>query len=111
MATTVYIWFRDDDGEAVADPDDVEDALRGLPRSAVQVTGAGGGDGGYNFDLALADGQDAEEWAARLATLLRGLVVGPSTYFEVYPPDWQPGVPHRRVAVYGDARWVTNADG
>jgi hypothetical protein len=107
MTTAIYIWFRDNEGEEDFDPSDVEEALRGLPRSAVRLTGAGGGDGGFNFDLALADGQDLESWVARLVTLLRQQGVSPSTYFEVYPSGWKPGMPHRRVEVFGEDRWLT----
>ena len=42
--------------------------------------------------------------------LLRGLGAGPSTFFEVYPSGWKPGMGHRRFQVSGEDRWLTGAE-
>ena len=65
------------------------------PRPAVRLTRAGGGDGGYNFDLTLADGEGLEARVGQLTALMRELRVGPSTYFGVYPSGWKPSPPAR----------------
>jgi hypothetical protein len=109
MSTDIYIYGgMDEDDELVRD--DLEDALSGLLKGAGRVTGAGSGVKGFNVDLSLADREDLDSWTGRLVELLRRLGAGPSTYFEVYPSGWKPGLGHRRVQVSGEDRWLTGAE-
>src|SRR2546423_13050671 len=101
MPTEIYIWLRTGEGGEDFDSDDLEEALRGLPKPAVRLTGAGGGSGGFNYDLALAQGEDLDAWVARLSALLRQQGAGPSTHFAVYPAGWKAGMPYRRGAGCG----------
>jgi hypothetical protein len=109
MSTQIYIYGGIDEDDELW-RDDLEDALRGLLNGAGRLTGAGYGDKGFNVDLSLADGEDLDSWAGRLVKLLQRLGAGPSTYFEVYPSGWKPGMGHRRIHASGEASWLTAAD-
>jgi hypothetical protein len=52
-----------------------------------------------------------ESWIGRLVTFLRQLGTGQSTFFDVYPDGWKPGMPYRRVKVFGDDLWLSEAEG
>jgi hypothetical protein len=109
MSTDIYIYGgRDEDDEL--ERDDLEDALRSLLKGAGRLTGAGCGVEGFNVDLSLVDGEDLDSWTARLVELLQRLGAGPSTFFEMYPSGWKPGLGHRRVQVSGEVRWLTGAE-
>jgi hypothetical protein len=109
MSTNIYIYGGIDEDDEL-ERDDLEDALRGVLKGAGRVTGAGCGGEGFNVDLSLAEGEDHDSWARRLVKLLRRLGAGPSTFFEVYPAGWKPGMGHRRVQVSGEDRWLTGAE-
>ena len=79
---------------------DLEFDLEEFLGTAGEITGGGSGIEGFNIDLALAEGENWESWVARIRDFLRQQKVRPGTYFNVFPPDWTPGMEHRRVEVY-----------
>ena len=80
---------------------DLEFDLEEFFGAAARIAGGGSGVQGYNIDLELAEDADWEQWVARLPAFLRQQEVRPGTWFNVFPPDWEPGDPRRRVEVYG----------
>lgn len=111
MPTDIYIYSPPSvEGVEGACRSDLEDALEDFFDRAAESTGAGSGALGFNLDYALADGEDVEAWVARLRAFLRQANARPGTAFDVFPTGWEPGMPWRRVEVYGTDRWLTKSD-
>lgn len=109
MGTEIYIYCPS--GEEGAIRGDLEDEVEGFFGNAAMLTGAGGGLQGFNLDFELAEDQDVDVWVARLRDFLKQANARPSTFFDVYPEDWKPGMPWRRVHVFGEERWITEREG
>jgi hypothetical protein len=78
--------------------DDLDEFLAGVG----ETTGGGSGVGGWNIDLALAEGVPVEEWAERLVAFLQEWGVPRDTYFHIIPPDWVQGQKPRRIDVFAE---------
>jgi hypothetical protein len=89
-------------GQGGAARGDLEYDLEGFLGTAGGITGGGSGAEGFNIDLELAEGADWEQWIPRLRAFLREQDVRPGTWFNVFPPDWEPGNAYCKVEVYGD---------
>lgn len=105
MATSIYIYCPS--GEEGATRGTLEYDLEEFFGSAAECVGGGSGTKGFNIDFELADNEDVEAWVHRLRQFLQQARVRPSTYFVVYPDDWEPEMPRRRVEVFGEDRWLT----
>jgi hypothetical protein len=106
VATSIYIYCPA--GEEGAARCDLEDDLEEFFGSAAECVGGGSGVKGFNIDFELADGEDVELWVSRLRQFLQQMRVRPSTYFSVYPDDWEEGMPRRRVEVFGEDGRLTD---
>ncbi len=108
MGTSIYIYCPT--GEEGANRGDLEYEAEGFFGGAAKVTGGGGGSDGFNLDFELADGEDVDSWVVRLREFLLQANARPSTYFDVFPEEWEPGMPWRQVEVVGADRWLTERD-
>ena len=105
MPTDIYVYCPA--GEEGPIRGDLEWELEEFFGTAAFMSGGGGGLMGFNLDFELADGEDVELWTDRLKSFLAGIGVRPSTFFTVFPDGWEPGMPWRRVEVFGQDRWLT----
>jgi hypothetical protein len=105
VGADIYIYCPS--GEEGAARGDLEYDLENFLGSAGEITGGGAGTKGYNIDIALADGEDLEQWISRLKGFLQLAGVRKSTFFEVFPPDWEPGMEWRRFEVFGGETHLT----
>jgi hypothetical protein len=105
MSTDIFIYCPT--GEEGAARGDLEDDLEGFLGAAGELTGGGSGVKGYHLGLSLADGEDVKLWIVRLQDFLRRAGVRRGTYFEVYPDNWAPGQPWRRIEVFGGETVMT----
>ena len=108
MATEIFIYCPS--GEECACRDVLEDDVEDFFGDAARFSGAGSGLPGFHLDYELADGEDVESWVSRLREFLQQAGAGPSTFFEVFPEGWRPGMGWRRVEVFGADRWLTEDD-
>jgi hypothetical protein len=67
-------------------------------------------DGSTDVSLGIPDGEDVEEWLARMCDLLRAVGAHPDTFMAVFPEGNRPGDGWRRVDLKGGDRWVTEPD-
>lgn len=106
MAANIYIYCPDrKDG---IDRCDLEEELEAFFGDAAEDSGGGSGQGGFNLDFDLADGEDPHSWADRLKPFLADLGVQHGTLFDVFPDGWEPGMEWRRVEVFGSDRRRTD---
>ncbi len=105
MSADVYIYCQA--GEEGAARADLEYDLEAFLGPAGEITGGGSGVEGFNIDLALAAGEDLELWIGRLKEFLQRAAVRQSTFFEVFPAGWEPGMEWRRFEVFGGETRLT----
>jgi hypothetical protein len=108
MGTSIYIYCPS--GEEGALRGDLEDDVEGFLGDAAEFVGGGSGVQGFNLDFELAEDEDVELWIGRLREFLKQANARPSTFFEVFPEDWEPGMPWRRIEVFGEDRWLTKRE-
>jgi hypothetical protein len=109
MSTSIYIYFPA--GEKGASRNDLEDDLEDdFFGSAAEFVGSGSGLAGSNLDFELADDQDVDEWVTKLRVFLKEREVRPSTFFEVFDDEWEPGRPWLRVDVFGNTHLLTERE-
>lgn len=89
---------------------DLEEALEEFFDGAAEDVGGGGGEAGFNLDYELVDGEDPDAWADRLKPFLEQIGVRSGTVFEVFADSWEPGMPWRRVEIFGTDRRLTERD-
>ena len=77
---------------------------------AAEDCGAGAGIAGFNLDCEIANGVDPHGLADRLKPFLMSVGVVPGTFFTVYSDGWEPGKSWRRVEVFGEDRWLSDAN-
>ena len=107
MQHDIFLFFPDDD-DAQPIRGDFEWELEELFGDAAINTCGEGGKDGLLLAYELQDGQDVGAWVARLRELLGRTRAGPGTFFEVFPDDWGPGLPYRRVEVFGADGMLTD---
>lgn len=106
MQHDIFIFFPDDDAEQPI-RGDFEWELEELFGDAALNTCGEGGQDGFMLAYELRDGEDVDRWVARLREILRHMRAGQGTFFEVFPDDWEPGQPYRRVDVFAADRMLT----
>ncbi len=105
MAANIYVYCPS--GEEGLYRGKLEAELEDFFGTSAELCGGGGGGAkGFNIDFELVDGEDLEAWVERLKSFLSNIGVRPSTFFTVHPDDWEPGMPWRRVEVFGEDRWL-----
>lgn len=105
MAANIYVYSSTDDSTMSRLA--LEEELDVFFGDAAENMGGGSGLKGFNLDYELKSDEDLNLWADRLRTFLRKLGVSQSTVFEVFEDGWKPGMPKRRVEVFGRDDWVT----
>ncbi|MBY0228153.1 MAG: hypothetical protein K2W96_02615 [Gemmataceae bacterium] len=108
MTADIYIYFPT--GKEGAGRTELEEELEGFFGGDARFSGAGSGVQGANLDFELEDGEDVGRWVTHRREFLRSHGAKPGTVFEVFPEDWEPGKPWRRVEVFGRDGWITERD-
>jgi hypothetical protein len=108
MGACIYIYCPT--GEQGAMRGDLEDEVEEFFGGAAECVGGGSGVQGFNLDFELADGQDVESWVIGLREFLQQANARPSTFFEVFPENWKPGMAWRRIDLIGAERWLTQRE-
>jgi hypothetical protein len=88
---------------------DLEKELKAFLRGAVENREAGGGNAGCNLHYEVASGHYSVT-CDRVKAFLADRCVRPGMVLELFPDGWQPGMPWRRVEIFGADRWVTERE-
>jgi hypothetical protein len=107
VPANIYIYFRSDEDDD-RDREDFAEAIEAFFGDAAEDCGAGTGDGGFNLDYELAEGEDPHAWSDRLKVFLAGMKVPRGTAFTTFPENWETGTEWRCVCVYGQDQRVTD---